>query len=76
MLNGIILLSTDGGWPSNYTVETNDGSGWIVSARIFNQQMALELESFSRSLSVNQLRINITKDQKNNKDEYTRISEV
>lgn len=72
ILEGIMLLSSQDGWPQEYTVETHDGSDWIVRENVAGYNNALRLIAFPRSL-VSHLRINVTNIANSG---YTRINEV
>ncbi|MCJ1265256.1 hypothetical protein MMC22_005131 [Lobaria immixta] len=50
ILEGIMLLSSQDGWPQEYTVETHNGSDWIVRESVAGYNNALRLIAFPRSL--------------------------
>lgn len=67
-----MLLSSQDGWPQEYTVETHNGSDWIVRESVAGYNNALRLIAFPRSL-VSHLRINVMNTVSSG---YTRIKEV
>ena len=68
-----MLLSSQDGWPQDYTVETNNGSDWIMREEVTGYNNALRLIVFPGSLNVSRLRINVTNTVNSG---YTRINEV
>lgn len=75
-LDGIILLSYDDGVPVDFTVDTNNGSGWTQGAGITGNSKVLQFVKFPRSLLCLQLRVNVMLAQKVPFGEFTRISEL
>lgn len=75
-LDGIILLFDDDGFPLDFTVDTNDGSGWTQKAKITNNAEVLKFIKFPKSLLCLQLRVKVTLAQKSPAGEYTRIAEI
>ena len=75
-LDGIIFLSYDDGVPVDFTVDTNDGSGWTQGANITGNTEVLQFIKFPRSLRCLQLRVNVTLAQNVAYGEFTRIAEL
>lgn len=75
-LDGIILLFADDGFPLDFTVDTNDGSGWSQRAKITKNAEVLKFIKFPKSLLCLQLRVKVTLAQKSPAGEYTRIAEI
>lgn len=73
-LDGLMLLSPNGGWPLNYTVETSlNGASWTLAATVRLSNFALRFIRFDNApLNVKQLRINVTAAL----GDYTRIAEL
>ncbi|TKA06316.1 alpha-L-rhamnosidase-related protein [Actinacidiphila oryziradicis] len=75
-LAGITLLSNSDGVPSDFTVETWDGSAWQPAATVTGSTSVRKAVPFAKTVSTTQVRINVTADQNTPQGEFTRINEV
>ncbi|MYS19563.1 F5/8 type C domain-containing protein, partial [Streptomyces sp. DvalAA-14] len=75
-LSGITVLSNSDGVPSDFTVETWDGSAWQPAATVTGSTAVREAVPFAATVSTTRVRINVTADQNTPQGEFTRINEV
>ena len=75
-LPGITLLSNSDGVPSDFTVETWDGSAWQPAATVTGNTAVQRAVPFAESVSTTQVRITVTADQDTSKGDFTRVNEV
>ena len=75
-LPGITLLSNTDGVPSDFTVETWDGSAWQPAATVTGNTDVLRPVPFSKTVSTTQVRITVTADQDASRGVFTRVNEV
>jgi hypothetical protein len=75
-LPGITLLSNSDGVPTDFTVETWDGSAWQTAATVAGNTATRRAVPFPKSVSTTQVRITVTGDQDTPQGQFTRINEV
>jgi hypothetical protein len=75
-LPGITLLSNSDGVPSDFTVETWDGSAWHTAATVSGNTAVQRAVAFDNDVSTTSVRITVTADQDTSKGDFTRVNEV
>jgi hypothetical protein len=75
-LPGITLLSNSDGVPTDFTVQTWDGSAWQTAATVTGNTSVRRAVPFAGTVTTTQVRINITADQGTPQGEFSRINEV
>lgn len=75
-LPGITLLSNPDGFPTDFTVETWDGSAWKTAATVAGNTQVRRAVPFAAPVSTTQVRITVTADQDTSKGDFTRVNEV
>lgn len=75
-LAGITVLSNPDGVPSDFTVETWDGSAWRTAATVTGNSAVQIPVRFDAAASTSRVRITVTADQDTPKGNFTRVNEV
>jgi hypothetical protein len=75
-LPGITLLSNADGVPTDFTVETWDGSAWHTAATVTGNSAVQRAVPFDNDVSTTRVRITVTADQNTSKGDFTRVNEV
>ena len=75
-LPGITLLSNADGVPTDFTVDTWDGSAWHTAATVTGNSAVQRAVPFDNDVNTSRVRITVTADQNTSKGNFTRVNEV
>ncbi|MDI5963800.1 alpha-L-rhamnosidase-related protein [Streptantibioticus silvisoli] len=75
-LPGVTLLSGSDGVPTDFTVDTWDGTAWRTAATVTGNSDVQRPVPFASPVSTTRVRITVTGDQQTSAGEFTRVNEV